>query len=155
MKNTISILTIISLMILSFSSFELQAQDETPELGIMVVQVTELENYNGTLRLSLFNQEEGFPGEPEHAFHILLHPIKSEGMQEIRIENIPFGKYGISIHHDEDDDMDLKTNWLGMPKEGIGTSNGAKGFMGPPKYEDAEFVFDHTEQIIPITMVYM
>ena len=30
-------------------------------------------------------------------------------------------------------------NFMGIPKEDIACSNNAKGFMGPPKYEDAKF----------------
>jgi uncharacterized protein (DUF2141 family) len=33
----------------------------------------------------------------------------------------------------------LDTGWFGIPKEGYGCSNDAKGNMGPPKYEDAKF----------------
>mgnify|MGYP005997300017 FL=1 len=33
----------------------------------------------------------------------------------------------------------MDTNFLGIPKEPIGMSNNAKGFMGPPKYKDAKF----------------
>ena len=31
------------------------------------------------------------------------------------------------------------TNFLGIPKEPIGMSNDATGFMGAPKYKDAKF----------------
>jgi uncharacterized protein (DUF2141 family) len=33
----------------------------------------------------------------------------------------------------------MDTNLLGIPKEGVGASNDARGHFGPPKYEDAKF----------------
>ena len=32
----------------------------------------------------------------------------------------------------------MDTNFLGIPKEPIGTSNNATGFMGPPKFKNAK-----------------
>ena len=40
---------------------------------------------------------------------------------------------------DKDNDGELKSNWIGIPKEPVATSNNAKGSMGPPKYNDAKF----------------
>ena len=33
----------------------------------------------------------------------------------------------------------MDTNFFGIPKEPIGISNDATGFMGPPKYKNAKF----------------
>ena len=33
----------------------------------------------------------------------------------------------------------MDTNLFGIPKEDYGCSNNARGFMGPPKYNDAKF----------------
>ena len=33
----------------------------------------------------------------------------------------------------------MDSNFLGIPKEDYACSNNAKGFMGPPKWEDAKF----------------
>ena len=49
----------------------------------------------------------------------------------------------------------MDTNFLGMPKEGVGASNDAKGFMGPPKYQDAKFRLTTDAQKIVIPMHYL
>lgn len=54
-------------------------------------------------------------------------------------ENLPSGEYAISLYHDENENNKLDTGWFGIPNEGYGCSNNAKGMMGPPKYEDAKF----------------
>lgn len=56
--------------------------------------------------------------------------------------SLPYGRYAIQVFHDVDGNGKLKTNWIGIPREPVGTSNNAKGKMGPPKFADAVFVFD-------------
>ena len=43
----------------------------------------------------------------------------------------------VGIYHDANANSEMDTNWIGMPKEGVGVSNPAKARMGPPKFEDA------------------
>ncbi len=61
------------------------------------------------------------------------------GKATVFFENLMAGEYAISAFHDENDNKKLDTNFVGIPKEPIGISNNAKGFLGPPKYEDAKF----------------
>jgi uncharacterized protein (DUF2141 family) len=42
-----------------------------------------------------------------------------------------------------------------MPKEGVGTSNNAKGRMGPPKYRDAKFTIPAEGVVQQIKIVYL
>ncbi len=57
----------------------------------------------------------------------------------VTFKNIPKGEYAVSFVHDENDNKKMDTNFFGIPKEDYGCSNNARGFMGPPKYEDAKF----------------
>jgi len=41
------------------------------------------------------------------------------------------GKYAVSVFHDENSNGKLDTNFLGIPREGVGASNNAKGHFGP------------------------
>ncbi|MFC4654166.1 DUF2141 domain-containing protein [Rheinheimera marina] len=53
--------------------------------------------------------------------------------------DLPAGDYAISLFQDLDSNAELKSNWIGIPKEPVATSNNAKGSMGPPSYKDAAF----------------
>ncbi len=55
--------------------------------------------------------------------------------------NVSPGTYSMAAFHDENSNDKLDTGIFGIPKEGVCTSNNAKGRMGPPKYKDAAFVF--------------
>ncbi|MDQ2646856.1 MAG: DUF2141 domain-containing protein [Myxococcota bacterium] len=56
-------------------------------------------------------------------------------------EDVPPGSYGISAFHDRNDNEKLDTNLIGVPVEDYGASNNARGVFGPPKFDDARFVY--------------
>ena len=104
----------------------------------VAVTITGLRNTNGHVLLSLFNDGEGFPNKPEKAFRKERLNI-SAGKATIHLNTLPPGNYAIAILHDENDDLKMKTNWLGIPVEGYGFSNNVMGVMGPPSFTKAQF----------------
>ena len=65
----------------------------------------------------------------------------------ISIDNITAGKYSIYYFHDENNNKELDTKF-GIPKEGYGFSNNAKGTFGPPPMEERTFVISSDQSII-------
>lgn len=63
--------------------------------------------------------------------------VTGKSMQLI-FENVPVGEYGVVAFQDIDKNKDLKTNFVGLPKEPIGFSNDAKIKFGPPDFDDAK-----------------
>jgi uncharacterized protein (DUF2141 family) len=57
-------------------------------------------------------------------------------------EDIPPGTYAMAVVHDENMNGKLDTNWAGVPTEGYGFSNNAKGVLGAPSFEAASFSYD-------------
>jgi uncharacterized protein (DUF2141 family) len=55
------------------------------------------------------------------------------------IANVTAGRFGATVIHDENANGALDTNFLGIPREGVGASNNAKGSLGPPSYSDMQF----------------
>ncbi len=58
---------------------------------------------------------------------------------EYIFKNVPYGEYSIAVFHDENSNMDLDANFLGIPKEDYGFSNNAWRKYGPPKYKQTLF----------------
>jgi len=108
------------------------------------IEIDNLKSSKGSIRVSLYNKlsAEYFPSNSDKAFKIYKFGILRKKSKFI-LKDVPFGEYAISIHHDEDGNNELNTNWIGMPKEGLGASNNAKGSFGPPKY--AQAMFRHTK----------
>ena len=100
------------------------------------VDIDGFQNDIGKARVGLYNSEGTFL---KTTYMKLVSEIKSRKASVI-FKNVPAGEYAISMYHDENDNGKLDKNFVGMPKEGYMASNNEKGFMGPPKYENAKFV---------------
>jgi uncharacterized protein (DUF2141 family) len=50
------------------------------------------------------------------------------------------GNYAIQAYHDENDNLTVDRNFLGVPNEDIGFSNNAPMRFGPPRFDDAEVI---------------
>jgi uncharacterized protein (DUF2141 family) len=44
---------------------------------------------------------------------------------------------------------------MGMPREGVGASNNAKGHFGPPKFDAAKFSFSGGRLELKISIIYL
>jgi uncharacterized protein (DUF2141 family) len=142
-KNLKYSLITLFLIFISFCTF---SQTEKATV-IIAVKVVDLRSNDGKVGLTLFNAEEGFPSTPENAIQKRYVDI-SNNTAEATFENVPEGKYAIAAYHDEDEDGEIETNWIGIPKEGTGSSNNPKSRMGPPRYEDCEFDTRQTKEIL-------
>ena len=60
---------------------------------------------------------------------------------------LPPGTYAIGIFHDANLNNRLDNYFFGVPREQYGFSNNARGFMGPPSFEDAAFLVDGKTEI--------
>jgi uncharacterized protein (DUF2141 family) len=139
----------IKVMLLVFSlCTPLMAQSQTVSL---TVTVNNVKSNKGIVNVCLFNQANGFPDKTNLAINcVSIDAVK--GTIQIKIEDIEPGKYAISAHHDENKDGKFNTNFIGMPTEAAGASNGAKGRMGPPKFENAVLMIDENKTEISITL---
>lgn len=127
--------------LLSFYGF-LSAQNSN-----LVVTVSGLKNNTGLLTVELYNSEGKFL---KKAFKTVSSTIKSN-TATVTFIGIPKAEYTVMAYHDENNNKKLDKNFIGMPKEAVACSNNAKGFMGPPKYEDAKFTIS-TDSKISIKM---
>lgn len=123
------ILTICSLVLMNLS----YSQDAQ-----LTLKVIGIEEAVGQICYAVYENEEDYK-ESENQFSAGCIAIDSVNFQYV-ITDVPPGTYMISLFHDEDNNEELNTNWIGMPREPFGFSNDARGRMGPPKWEDASFV---------------
>jgi uncharacterized protein (DUF2141 family) len=139
--------------IIVISSLSATSQTQVKKGNLKVV-VKNYRNTTGQVGFFLFNSENGFPGHTEKA--LLSGFVKTAGNSvEYTFTNLAMGTYAVYVYHDENNDKKLTTNFIGMPKEGIGVSNNAKGHFGPPKFIDAKFDFNKSEYTIMISLTYL
>jgi len=140
-------------IIILIASLSVASQTQVKKGNLKVV-VNNIKNKTGQVGFFLFNSEDGFPAHTEKAR--LSGFVKITGNTvEFTFPNVAMGTYAVFVFHDEDNNKELKTNFIGMPKEGMGVSNNAKGHFGPPKYDDAKFDFNKPEQTITISLTYL
>ncbi|HNK59314.1 MAG TPA: DUF2141 domain-containing protein, partial [Leptospiraceae bacterium] len=130
-------------------SFALAGED----LCSLKVEIIKFRNNDGQALINLFNKSDGFPSKRDKAFQSQKLPIHSN-MATFHFKDIPCGEYAIGIMHDENNNLKMDTNLIGIPKEGYGVSNNVKSKLGPPKYEDAKITLQSANTIIQIEMNY-
>jgi len=135
--------------LLSIINFISYSQNE----GI-VVTVNGFKTDKGKCLLYLYNSKKGFPTDADKTVKILTGDIFN-GKSTILLKDIADGEYAITVIHDENGNGELDTNFIGMPKEGVGVSNNAKGSFGPPSYEDAKFQLSKKSLTLSITIKYL
>ena len=101
------------------------------------VRIEGLNSARGDVRVALHRHmpEGDFPGD-SGVVGAIMRPAAA-GTLRVVFADVPPGAYAVAAFHDADGDGELAQNFLGMPTEGYGFSNGAVGFMGPPSFEDA------------------
>lgn len=122
--------------------------------GKIIIEVVELENSNGTVLSQIFKDEEKFPTISNYAFAFTKSKPKNKKATLI-YENIPYGTWAISIHHDANDNNKMDRSWIGYPTEGWGVSNDAEAIIGPPSFDESKFILDKPVHRLKITMRYL
>jgi uncharacterized protein (DUF2141 family) len=150
----LQIIPLVGAMFLSIVQSKHQSGLLFQSTGRLTVVITGLHSDAGEVSVALFNEAAAFPKHPEKAVAILYSKIRN-GKSEAVFENLSPGEYAISVFHDENNNKKMDSNFFGVPKEGVGASNNAKGHLGPPKYQDAKFVFIGPDLTMSITITYL
>ncbi len=117
------------------------------------VELLSLRSAKGKVGCELFAGPRGFPKDASAAIQGRWCPI-NQGTATCRFDPIPHGTYAVACFHDENDNGKLDTGLFGIPTEGTVVSNHAKGSFGPPKYDDAKFVFSGQARTLALRMGY-
>jgi uncharacterized protein (DUF2141 family) len=126
---------------------------QPPRAGTIALEVTGLRATAGALRVKLVARPDGFPGSDEHV--VAKHREAVAGTAHtIVFDDVPFGHYAVVVLHDEDDDAELDRSALGLPREGLGFSRGARVRFGPPSFEEARFELAEPHLEMPIEVHY-
>jgi uncharacterized protein (DUF2141 family) len=95
--------------------------------GNLDVTVSGIKNTRGALLVCLWKDKTGFPTCGKSKSAVRLRSPVSGSTMKVTFRNVAPGSYAVSVEHDEDGDGKLKTNFIGMPKEGVGVSNNPGG----------------------------
>jgi uncharacterized protein (DUF2141 family) len=111
-----------------------------PQDSQIHVEITGLRNDKGQVLCDLFSSASDFPKKRDKAVdHVTSAITNRHAVCEFAA--VAPGTYAVSVFHDENSNGKLDTNFLSIPREGVGASNNAKGHLGPPKFDAASFHF--------------
>lgn len=125
-----------------------------PSQDLTHVGITGLRNDKGQVLCALFSSASDFPKKAENAVAPARSGI-SHGHAVCEFPGIASGTYAVSVFHDENSNGEMDTNFMGIPREGVGASNNAKGHLGPPKFAAAAFHFSGGRLDLKITIDYL
>ena len=92
----------------------------------------------GILNLEISSSKEAFESDGDDTGVAARIQERVTKAQYQRSFYIPPGTYAVKLHIDENENGELDTNFLGIPKEQYGFSNNDRAF-GIPKFEAASF----------------
>ena len=102
----------------------------------IILRVTGLRSEKGQVRIAVFNSSETWLGEQP----VYSSTIRVDGQAVVwKINDVPYGDYGIAVFHDENSNGKMDKNLLGMPLERYGFSNNLRATFGPPKWKKGKF----------------
>ena len=115
-------------------------QTQSPQENVIHIETSGMRNSNGQVMCALYSSPDGFPKKSEKALAHVNSAI-ADKQAVCEFSGIAPGTYAVSVFHDENSNGKLDTNFMGIPREGIGASNDARGHLGPPKFDAAAFHF--------------
>jgi uncharacterized protein (DUF2141 family) len=127
----------ILLTFLTLQFFTVKAQQKF----LLIVTVKGFKSTKGTVKLQMVDENN------KEIFTKIDN--LTDKTYTLSVDVFKAGKYAINVIHDKNNNNKLDTNVIGIPKEGWGCSNNARGVMGAPKFKDKLFsVTQNTTQTI-------
>ena len=119
----------------------------------LTVVISDVRSDVGALNIGIYDNKNDWLGSTtvqKRSLTVLENNV--DGVVTTSFEVEP-GEYAISVHHDDNDNGKMDTNFIGIPKEPTGLSNGAVPKFGPPKYKDAAFLVGNEDLEMPIKLL--
>jgi len=105
----------------------------------LVIEINDLRSNSGHVLLQLFDEDQ-------KSINDAVGKIKN-GTSVITFKNLKQSIYAFRYFHDENDNDEMETNWIGIPNEGFGFSNNVKGTFGPPAFKKWLFRFNEDSKM--------
>src|SRR5574341_57520 len=88
--------------------------------GTLILKITGLQSQKGQVKIAVFNSSETWLGD--HPAYNATIAVDGQAVTW-RLNDIPYGDYGIAVFHDENKNGKMDKNLLGIPLEPYGFSN--------------------------------
>lgn len=121
------------------------------ETATVKLTVSNIQSQVGKLYISVYDSKDTFLGDAK----VYEQAVGLENLHDGNVEvelSLPYGALAISVHHDSNANGKMDSNFIGIPKEPVGLSNGHVPKFGPPKFSKAVIEISQPEQQETITL---
>lgn len=121
----------------------------------LTVHIVNIRNNRGVIRIAMYNSRQAYESnDPSGTAAFKRHVLPIQNGEAVwRLNNIPYGVYGIKMFHDEDNNGKLKRTFIGRPAEGVAFSNNPQLGNHAPRFDEVKFVVNKPESSITIRMI--
>lgn len=103
--------------------------------GDLTIEISGVTPDRGKIYIAVYDRADTFPTSGRQLVGQVLDPTASH--LTAHLKDLPPGQYAAVAFQDSNGNGKLDKNFLGIPKEPYGFSNGARGSAGPPKFSEA------------------
>jgi uncharacterized protein (DUF2141 family) len=121
---------------MAFVFFICSSQSSWAQKLDLKLQVTNVKSAKGDILVAVYDSEDSYQ-IIDRAIEKFVISAESPG---ITIElSLQKNEYAIVLLHDENSNKVCDVNFFGIPKEGVGFSNGARPVFSAPAFNDVKF----------------
>ncbi|MBD2445764.1 DUF2141 domain-containing protein [Nostoc sp. FACHB-152] len=142
------------IMLASLGNFALPSNAMANFDGNLTIEIDGLKNKQGQVCASIYNSSQGFPGDGDRVLQRECSKITDTPVT-LTFTNLKAGNYAVAVMHDENNDLKVNLNDLGMPLEGFGFSQNPEIRNSAPKFSEAAVFIAGANTSIKIQMKYL
>jgi uncharacterized protein (DUF2141 family) len=138
MKTLLNTILMLSLLLIN-TAYSVAEEASVANKTALRVELSGLADSEGSIYISVYDSDDTWLGEETVLRReVVIADARVEGLVTAEL-HLPPGEYALSIFYDSNNNGELDTNFIGIPKEPVALSNNARPKFGPPKYKDAVF----------------
>lgn len=116
----------------ALSASALMLATAAAQAATLTLIVSNIQSDIGTINIAVFDNKKDWLGDKLVTDQSLVVAEHLQGDSLTTSIELAPGDYGVSVHHDDNGNDKMDTNFIGIPKEPTGMSNDAPAKFGPP-----------------------
>ena len=138
-----------------FIEMTLSSDFKLQESGHIELDISNIRNNKGVIRIGMYTSEKGYPNHPPISF-LLVKDSLAAGKLRLFIPVKEPGSFAFSILDDENKNEKMDYRLRIIPKEGFGFSNNPKiRGMKEPSFDETSIKYNGGNKVVNIRIVYI
>lgn len=120
----------------------------------LTVHIDGFRNTKGVIGGVVFKSDVGWPENDSRAFARNATPVPGSRNATLTFSNVPSGRYGIVVLHDENANHRMDRNLFRVPKEGFGFANNPHVGLSAPSWKESSVPVTCPSTEVRIHLIY-